>query len=365
MSPCPIITPFSALGLQTSEYLKALKFSKRRETYKPGGGIRQRAGSLSYLITTTAVGVSTSMSSTCPEGTATWNWDGHRKRHHIQVHPELPRAMLDDAKNTPARRVELTKACIAHEVCHGLHTSRSPDIGRLCADAKVPFRLLNLMEDCRIEYLYVLARGKEHKFRWRLFDDKMLPAGAETKSPIEWLFTMKSREPILFKSWASVMAPFKWAGRRTITLPEVSYDHPMKTLRLTTSPVPVLINQFYKLIVNAKTTEELIPIARYWQDVFKREELSSLPPIIIDTVPTSIGGMGDPSDPDGGGDSSDAERAVREVDHRAVTERSSAEDSGGRAILMTDKVLHFNTDQFVRQPPRSGFLPLLAYCNHN
>jgi hypothetical protein len=286
---------------------------------------------------------------------------GAGSRHIIEVNPNCATVFFAEAKNNSKRRIELVKAVIAHESCHGLYTSRSPDIPRACHIVKVPFRLLNLFEDCRIEHKYVKERGKEFKFRWRLFDDNMVKAGAEVSSPMTWLYTMKTREPALFKTLPSVMAGFKWTGTDSMALPSVAYVHPLKPIEGRLTYIPSLINVFYRAIIDAATTEDLIPLARYWTDIFGKESASDLPPIIVDTVSSDIGGVPEPAGVDSG-ESSDADRTTREVDHRALEEHGGGDPTDKRAMLTPDKVMHHNTDKFVKQLPRAGFIPLLRYC---
>ena len=356
-------TPTPPTQITTPESDRAFRFSRRRETRKPDGTVRQRAGCLNHLAVKTASPVTYLLTSKCGAPTASWQWKavGAGSRHIIEVNPNCATVFFAEAKNNSKRRVELVKAVIAHESCHGLYTSRSPDIPRTCHSVKVPFRLLNLFEDCRIEHKYVKERGKEFKFRWRLFDDNMVKAGAEVSSPMTWLYTMKTREPALFKTLPSVMAGFKWTGTDSMALPSVAYVHPLKPIEGRLSYIPSLINVFYRAIIDAATTEDLIPLARYWTDIFGKESASDLPPIIVDTVSSDIGGVTEPAVPDDG-ESSDADRTTREVDHRALEELGGGDPTDKRAILTPDKVMHHNTDKFVKQLPRAGFIPLLRYC---
>ena len=356
-------TPTPPTQITTPESDRAFRFSRRRETRKPDGTVRQRAGCLNHLAVKTASPVTYLLTSKCGAPTASWQWKavGAGSRHIIEVNPNCATVFFAEAKNNSKRRVELVKAVIAHESCHGLYTSRSPDIPRTCHSVKVPFRLLNLFEDCRIEHKYVKERGKEFKFRWRLFDDNMVKAGAEVISPMTWLYTMKTLEPALLKTLPSVMAGFKWTGTDSMALPSVAYVHPLKPIEGRLTYIPSLINVFYRAIIDDATTEDLIPLARYWTDIFGKESASDLPPIIVDTVSSDIGGVTEPAVPDDG-ESSDADRTTREVDHRALEELGGGDPTDKRAILTPDKVMHHNTDKFVKQLPRAGFIPLLRYC---
>lgn len=343
--------------LERTEYISALSFSKRRETYKPDGTVRQRAGCLNYLYRQTKHRIAIQLTDDCGCKTATWEWSdtvAGTPHHIIKVHPECPRSFFDDAKNNIKRRIDLTKSIITHEACHGLYTSRSKDLPRACRAAKVSFRLINLMEDCRIEHKYVLERGKEFKFRWRMFDDKMAEPGAKISSPTEWLYTMKTREPALFKTLSSVMSPYKWDGDSYVYHPTAtSYPHPFKPLAGSEQRFVGFMQYCYTAIVSSPTTEDLIPIARYWTELFGAESDSSLPPIIINTVPSDIGGeRSDDGDPSG------ADEASRDVDHTPVEPKAGVT---GRASIEPDKVMHHNTDKWTQQPPRSGFIRLDKY----
>ena len=360
-------TPSIPLLITKPESNAAFRYSKRRETHKPDGSVRQRAGSLYYLSIKTSSAVTYLLTDDCGAKTATWAWDGAHKRHLIKVHPECAAQFFDPARNNSARRVALLKSIIAHEACHGLYTSRSPDAPRMCADLKVDFRLLNLLEDCRIEHRYVAERGhrmggsKEFKFGWRRFDDHGVSYdGTATSSPMAWLYAFKVREPYLFKTCRRAAAGLGWGGPTSVTLPKVAYPHPWKSNEGRSLTPPEFLTSVYQKVVSSATTEDLIPIARYWQDVFGREKASALPPIIVDTVPDTLGGI---KDPDSLGDSG-ADHTIRDVDHSAVTTRSDGPAFGSRSSLMPTKVMHHNTDQFVRQPPRPGFLPLIRYCQH-
>jgi hypothetical protein len=356
MSP----TPKHSTELDFFEFKKAHSSSARKQTLKPDGSVRQRAGSLRYLSNKDKVNVRCTLEKACVSGTATWQWDGVRNKHVIMVSPSLPAAFFDDRLNNPTRRVALTKSVIAHEVCHGLYTSKSSDVHRMCADLKIPFRLVNLMEDARIEYRYVKERGKEFKFGWRMFDDKMRKASDKINSPMDWLFTMKTREPILFKTLGSVMAPFHWGGAEYTEAPAVAYPHALKRWEGRRMATRSLFNLFYEGIVEAATTEDVVSIARYWQHVFGKEPESSLSPIIIKTVPQSIDGVTDPSA------ASSATEAVRAIDHSAATEIKAGDPSSvKRGSISEEKVMYHNTDEFIRQPPRAGFASLKDYLNRN
>lgn len=361
MSP----TPSLPNEITYTEFRKAYNSCKRRETRKPDGTVRQRAGAFTYLYRHTTTSISCSLDPKSSSKTAMWEWatKGGRPYHNIKVHPDCAEAFFDGSRGTPSRRVELTKAVIAHETCHGLYTSRTSAPGKECHDLRLPFRLLNLMEDARIEWKYVKDRGKEHRFRWNLFDDKVARPKTEIKSPTEWLYVMKTREPILFKAIGSVMAPYIWGGEESISIPVVTYDHPLKDYEGSRVAFRVLINMFYVKIVDRSTTEALIPLVRLWTDIFGKESSSELPPIIVHTVPDSFGGIKDPDE--GGGADEGADSTTRTVDHTPVAKALPATPvKDHRATIEPTKVIHHNTDAYLRQALYAGFAPLSEYLCH-
>lgn len=360
MTPAPT-PPSSRPVLTHPEYRKAFTACTRRETRKADGSVRQRAGSLSYLAKATMSRVVVRYNAVdCPAPTACWRWDDGK--HLIQVNPELPQHFLDDDKSLPSRRIDLAKAAVTHEVCHGLYTSRSGAVAAESARAKVPFRLLNLMEDCRIEWKYVKERGKEFKFGWQTrFPDRMVLSTDPVYSPMHWLLTMKQREPITFKALSSVMSPYTWAGSASISCPVAPFTHPMKLLEGVDCQFKRLVNRFYQAIVEAETTEALIPIAAYWVLCFGHEETSSLPPILVHTVPGTIGDTVDPAEPGAPGSASTAESASREAMHAPVTGELGGMQHIERASIDVDRVMHYNTDEYIKQRPRPGLVPLAIY----
>jgi hypothetical protein len=360
MSFTPSITELSA-----AEYKKALTATSRRPTFKPDGSPRQRAGALRYLLDTTSTGVNVKLNKACSSDTACWRWDG---KHFIEVNPLLPTHFLALVSDTAARRIELTKAVLAHEAAHGLYTSRSnpAHFAREAAAVRVPFRLLNLMEDCRIEWKYVKDRGKDFRFRWSSVTDVVPDPKDPITSPMSWLFMMKCREPALFKRISQAAAPFTWDGPLAIALPTVSYAHPMKRYEGAHCMFKSLLDRFYESIISADTTEDLLPIARFWVDIFGREDSSKLPPLLVHAVPGGIGGVKDPDDTGGGALSEPSSGAPSEVttphSHAATKVLTGPGDSDGRGAIYVSRVMHHNTDEFIQQPGRFGFRPLSDYC---
>ena len=271
--------PAANLIVQYSEYKAARSSACRRQTVKPDGSVRQKAGALTWLLHKTACGIKTSLSDTVKGGpaTAAWRFNISKHKHEITVGTYLGVNMLSDTDNTPTRRTALMKPVIAHECAHGAYSDRDIHAAAgLSASKGVPFRLLNLMEDCRIEHLYNAERGKALRFGWEAFDDKV---NKVTDNPMSWLYLWKFREPIWFKHRSSVMKPYTWTG--TTTLPDG---------RLTVK----VIEEFYFRIIEAPSTLDVVEIAVDWVKIFGAKETGTPDVLIQRTIESTIGGEPDP-----------------------------------------------------------------------
>jgi hypothetical protein len=279
------------MKLEYRSYKFAFNSSKRRETFNPDGTIRQQAGCFSYLSKKVrpGEGINCVHVSTGALPTADWTWDG--TRHRIRVSDRLAETMLgEEGSEILPLHVPLAKAALTHEVCHGLYTDRNfSETHRLCDANKIPFRLLNLFEDCRIEQRYVMERGAKFKFGWR----KLLECAHQKKveSPEHLLLQFKNREAFAIMRSPAASAAMRgfveWTGNPTIRFRGLEWK------------VPNLVWEFYHRSVLAASTHDLIPIIVDWLEAFPYSP-ASLPPILIKAVPGSIGGILDPANPDSG-----------------------------------------------------------------
>lgn len=272
------MTPASHLLVEYSEYKSARSSASRRQTVKPDGSVRQRAGAFSWLINKTGFSIKTGLVNsedpTTPVPTAAWRFD---KKHHITVGTHLGANMLSDHINLPSRRIALMKPVIAHECAHGAYSDKDiSEAARKAGSMGVPFRLLNLMEDCRIEHLYNKERGKTHRFGWEAFDDKINKA---TDNPMSWLYLWKFREPIWFRHPSSVMRPYTWTGAPY--LPDGRHT-------------PAVIMEFYYRIIECPTTLDVVDVAADWVKIFGAAETGTPDILIQRTIEGTIGGEPDP-----------------------------------------------------------------------
>lgn len=297
---------------------KAVAGCWRRQTLKPDGSVRQKAGCLDWLLTEKMAGkgrvvVTPEDGATVP--TADWRKapEGGAFVHYIRVSDKIDEVFSKDpddpvagAELTDAEKIQLVRSVVAHEASHGAYTDGQRDVVQAkLAELKLRFRFHNLAEDCRIEWKYLKERGKAHKFGWtrlRKIPDK------PTSCASTFLWMLKSREPALFKSTRAAAAPLapRWEGLATI--PSGKYGG-QRTVQV--------IRNFYDRFAKAESELDIIPIEREWVDVFGHD---------VETIT----GVGDGDEcsagetPAGSGDSK-GEAPAGEVTMKASKGRSSAD----------------------------------------
>lgn len=277
------------------EYRKAFSSSRRRQTFKSDGvTTHQEAGCLSWLYRKTSKGVNANLTKAGVDGmgpTADWTFDG--TRHRIRISEDLAETVLGEKGSDSAiARLNVVKAAFTHEACHGAYTDINVRATAVkCTEEKVPFRLLNLFEDCRIEAAYVAERGKKFKFGWQRLLACNTPS--EVDDPAHLLLLIKQREPLtVLKSVtpSSVTRGYvTWTGTPKVT----------DAAGRTRGVVEVVLD-FYLRAVKAEATSDLIPLVKEWVKVFGYNA-GTLPPILIKVVPGSMGKFKDKNNEEPGG----------------------------------------------------------------
>ena len=323
--------------LTLKEWAAARNSSWRRETRKPDGSIRQRAGSLRYLYGKARETVDTSLDFHCPSPTACWKpavTRSGRFYHEIKVSPRLP--MSFDLRHDKLR-IALVKSAVAHEVAHGLYTDRDlKGVASILADKGLPFALLNLFEDCRIEHLYTAERGiKDHQFGWRHFID----CGTVKSNPAEWLLAMKMREPYLFKTPASVMARYTFSGPATCSdlAPGLFLTDVRTRVAPAFRPSPkttFVVRAFYEQIIQTASTKDLIPLIEEWVRVFGSDMPTS--PVFVNIVDESVGGVPDPKAPK----PTEVDQPVDHTAHDGTITGVSSTTTISRGGVMYDNIMN-------------------------
>ena len=191
--------------------------------------------------------------------TASWNMDclNNLKRHHIQIGDRLHQLCVERIRRKGRKLQRFCEAVIRHEVAHGLFTDH--DLAKIdlqCQAVGLPWRLLNVFEDARIEHLERErskdpVTGKPWRFHWWCF----VPVPKETERPGEYFHALLNKEA---SSWSrySVGAPC-WRGKAGVDAR--IRDH------------------YYHRAIHTKQTADLIALCQEWMSEFPRP--STIPPI--------------------------------------------------------------------------------------
>jgi len=120
--------------------------------------------------------------------TGCWRYDHASKRHVISISPDAYNVIAD--KGLTRCQTELYKNIYEHEASHSLYTTKHlKDLGDTLKAEKIPWRLMNLFEDVRIERMWwVHQRSKKH-WRWTRWTKH--PADIMTVTPTQLLFRLK------------------------------------------------------------------------------------------------------------------------------------------------------------------------------
>lgn len=174
----------------TKQPLTAIQIAKRaiRRSLRPDGALRK-------LGTDTGAAVDAAVNS---DVTGTWRFENNS--HVIRLGSGFVNAMRDDAcgvRSDAGRQrvaIDFGVRILRHEAWHGRVTVRDLDaVAKQCRARSIPFLLVNLMEDMRLEHL---ARESEQTmFYWRSFMD--VPSAT---NPMHALMNMVILERS-FSSW--------------------------------------------------------------------------------------------------------------------------------------------------------------------
>ena len=224
---------------------QAINTAKRNITARQKGGVLQH-----LAIDENPIQVRLKRSSSIQS--ANWVFDG--SAHVITVGERLP-AAADLAGITDKHRKDFCVAVLRHEAEHARQTSRDPrKIARILKEEKIPFRLLNLFEDCRIEHragkasVFPFSRGHSGTaWGWK----KWQAIASSTNNPTEAILTLKICEA------GSKSAPYsylpEWTGAEY-----VEYFNSKKT-KGTISARKAIV-QYYRRAIKCETTEDLLPL---------------------------------------------------------------------------------------------------------
>jgi hypothetical protein len=120
--------------------------------------------------------------------TGCWRYDHASKRHVISISPDAFNVIAD--KGITRGQTELYKSIYEHEAAHSLYTTKNlKDLGDTLKTEKIPWRLMNLFEDVRIERLWWNHQRKRKHWRWTRWSKH--PADIMKVTPTQLLFRFK------------------------------------------------------------------------------------------------------------------------------------------------------------------------------
>jgi len=223
---------------------KAVSFCKRR----PVG--RQKEGVLHYLANKRVNGVDRVQVDIREKfDTACWKVDTVRGRrtHLIHIGDDIAKRLKAGLAATTNRLNYLKSFAAAltwHEAEHGLNSEQDlPRVAQLCEDRKVPFRLLNLFEDARIEHLgreRVKDGRRQPRFGWVKWEE----CKPHTSEPGAWFFAhVKTEASSYVGDRAAVRRHTRWTGN--------AHDD-------------TLVTQFYRRACRIPSTLAMIPLCEEW-----------------------------------------------------------------------------------------------------
>lgn len=258
---------------------KAWSFSKRRPTAV------QKEGHAHYLYRSRGEKVTFKVESD-PSMTAAANWCFDGGVHRIRVGIRFTEDAAPSCRTNVHQMKQYAQSLIRHECAHGLWTDRTNRIPEEAAKRGIPFRLVNLFEDARIEHLARCETGggdptEGERFRWK----NWTPSPAETDNPCTFFWCLINREASAWSNWR-VAAP-SWTG--------APHTHGSLVPPLYTTTT-LVIAHFYKRAIACKDTESLIPVIEDWIKVFPDH-----PPVDLPRGSAVINGVKDPKAEAGGG----------------------------------------------------------------
>ena len=187
-------------------------------------------------------------------GTAAWTWDAAAKCHNITLDPNYTDTVTRKWRRAHSRRAYIAygTAMIRHERWHGELTERDFDkIREAVALEEVPFSLLNIFEDARIEHCARVAEGAPFEWsRWNALR-------SETAHPAELFFDRIKREA------STVYSPYRclWNGAATVQ----RLRNGVAESATRTSQV---VDDFYCEVIAAPSTLDVLALCVDWVATF-------------------------------------------------------------------------------------------------
>jgi hypothetical protein len=120
--------------------------------------------------------------------TGCWRYDAAARRHIISLNAGAYDCIAD--KGITRGQADLFKLIYEHEAAHSLYTVKElAELGELLKLEKIPWRLMNLFEDIRIERMWWREQRKHANWRWTRWSKH--PTDLTKMSPTLLLFRFK------------------------------------------------------------------------------------------------------------------------------------------------------------------------------
>jgi hypothetical protein len=177
-----------------------------------------------------------------PCKTGCWRFDHASGRHEIRL-SVICYDTLTKGGAAHGKRVavpDLYRNVYEHEAAHSLYTTKDLEgLGKILAAEKIPWRLMNLFEDCRIERNWILRERAGKSFRWTRWEE---------------------HPPVSKMSASSLLFHMKTEG-----LTRSGYRFPRSfIIAHRTHPNWRKVYDYYRRIVGCGGTEDLVPILKDW-----------------------------------------------------------------------------------------------------
>lgn len=244
---------------------RARRFCKRNIT------VTQKGGVLTRMAKMTGHGYDFSVDASVP--TACWRFDHASDKHIIRCGTRLDKLCKPDVQVDEKKMKKFIEGVIRHETEHGICSDRSNSVVEACIANKLPFRIWNLFEDARIEYLSATRKDGDGAFRWTNYQD----VKEAYSVAISLFFAIRTNEAGI-KKQPSAYVP-KWLGAQSMI-----YQGKTKQTRL-------IVLDFYRRVIAAETSMDLIPILIEWIKLFGNE----MPEVSETGANDTINGKDDPN----------------------------------------------------------------------
>jgi len=212
--------------------------------------------------------------------TTTGCWSYQQNRHAIKLADQMTGHLIKAKSGSPTPLVVAKAVCqtYEHERCHALWTSRDFKAVKALLDAeKIPFRLLNLFEDVRIESRSALTMGLPFGEWHKTYGLPTPPEGKVTHpmSPLQFALRWKMAFGFIAgrdhqrhqgTNWASY-----WPAQTGAALFESSKSPWKDSRRVVPDDCTGSFEDAHtilKNVIKADTTEALLPLLKEWLLLF-------------------------------------------------------------------------------------------------